>query len=263
LRGTVLRLRKLRTGSLEGVLDFYALLPGGAEKGLWPRVSYHELRDEGQDLRAKVASMTLATFAKAAAGETLDTTIWSRFVQPSALVWFASEADRERVTAAVRDAAITAAKLATALGPSAAPEDLFWRTLFRATYRAEFRVEPRGREGAILEAHAAHFDGLLTAALRAGGVAVQQEGDSLHPMLAPAARKRIQRWWRVRRHLGKPLNLARLVRATGTFEGAARYGAWKVQRHTGVAVDITPWREKHPILAAPGVLWHVWRSRRR
>src|SRR5687767_5169774 len=32
----------LRTGSLEGVLDFYVLLPGEIERGLWPRVSYHE-----------------------------------------------------------------------------------------------------------------------------------------------------------------------------------------------------------------------------
>ena len=63
--------------------------------------------------------------------------------------------------------------------------------------------------------------------------------------------------------MGKALNVARLVRATTTFEGAARYGAWKVERHTGVAVEMTPWRERHPVLAAPGVLWQVWRARKR
>ena len=252
----------LRTGSLEGVLDFYVLLPGGVETGIWPRVSYHEWHDQGLDLRAKVASMTLATFASAAAGGTLDTTIWSRFVQPSALVWHASAADRERVTQAVQQAAITAAKLAVALGPPAAAEEVFWRTLFRATYRAELRIEPRGREDTILKAHAAHFDGLLPAALLAGGVAVTRNGDELRPLLAPAERSRIKRWWRGRRRLGKPLNIIRLVRAIGTFEGAARYAAWKVERHTGVAVEVTPWREKHPLLAAPGVLWRVWRKRR-
>jgi hypothetical protein len=30
----------LRTGSLEGVLDYYVLLPGEPETGLGPRVSY-------------------------------------------------------------------------------------------------------------------------------------------------------------------------------------------------------------------------------
>lgn len=68
----------LRTGELEGVLDFYVLLPGPREGGIWPRVSYHEWTFAGHDLRAKVATMTLATFRAAAAGQTLDTTIWAR-----------------------------------------------------------------------------------------------------------------------------------------------------------------------------------------
>ena len=32
----------LRTGSLEGVLDFYVLLPGPQRERIWPRVSYRE-----------------------------------------------------------------------------------------------------------------------------------------------------------------------------------------------------------------------------
>jgi len=51
------------------------------------------------------------------------------------------------------------------------------------------------------------------------------------------------------------------VRAAGTFDGAARYAAWKIERHTGVAVEVTPFRERHPLLAAPGVLWRIWRGR--
>jgi len=27
-------------------------------------------------------------------------------------------------------------------------------------------------------------------------------------------------------------------------------------------VAVTPFREKHPVLAAPGVLWALWRHRR-
>ena len=77
----------LRTGSLEGVLDFYVLTDGPVERGIWPRVSYHEWETQGTVLRAKVATMTLATFEAAAAGLLVDTTIWARFVPPSALVW--------------------------------------------------------------------------------------------------------------------------------------------------------------------------------
>jgi len=43
-----------------------------------------------------VATMTLATFARAARGEARDTTIWARFVQPSALAWARDEASAAR-----------------------------------------------------------------------------------------------------------------------------------------------------------------------
>ncbi len=252
----------LRTGQLEGVLDFYVLLPGPPESGIWPRVSYHEWDHGGTTLRAKVATMTLATFQRAAAGDLLDTTIWARFVQPSALAWTCDEATAGELRSAIAAAAITAARLAVALGPAEGAAEDYWRALFRATYRAEFRVERPGRESAILSANAAHFDGLLPVALEAAGIAVERNGDRLAPQLSPAERARIQRWWHRRRRLGKPYNLVRLVRASTTFEGAARYAAWKVERHTGVPVKLTPWRERHPILAAPAVLWQVWRARR-
>ena len=104
----------LRTGELEGVLDYYLLLPGPPERGLWPRVSYHEWTFEGTDLRAKVATMTLARFAEAAGGTMLDATIWARFVQPSALVWCKDEAVRAQVIDALGNAAKVAARLAVA-----------------------------------------------------------------------------------------------------------------------------------------------------
>lgn len=253
----------LRTGSLEGVLDFYVLLPGPRETGLWPRVSYRELGHEGHTLRAKIATMNLATFAAAADGETLDTTIWARFVQPVALAWSRGSDAADGVVAAIAAAARTAGRLAAAAGPARGAEQDYWQALFRATYRAEFRVEPPGREQSILAANPAHFDGLLALAWRESGIEFARERDELEPKLSAGQRARILRWWRRRRRVGKVLNLTRLVRATTTFEGGMRYAAWKVERHTGVPVKVTPMREKFPLLAAPGVLWQLWRARRR
>ncbi|MEW9854693.1 hypothetical protein [Novosphingobium sp. M1R2S20] len=253
----------LRTHSLEGVLDFYVLTQGPVETGIWPRVSYHEWETEGQVLRAKVATMTLATFAAAASGKLVDTTIWARFVQPSALVWSRDVSASHAIQGAVARAARTAARLAVALGPFSGTADVYWRALFRATYAAEFRVEKAGREDSILSANRAHFDGLLPLALTAEGIAYTRgTGDVLQPQMPTAERRKAQRWWKRRQRLGKPYNLMRLVRASTTFEGAARYAAWKIERHTGVAVPLTPWREKHPVLAAPAVLWQVWRAKR-
>nr|WP_238401687.1 hypothetical protein [Altererythrobacter sp. C41] len=253
----------LRTGELEGVLDFYLLLPGSQAERIWPRVSYHEWEHEGHVLRAKVARMAFATFVRAAEGESRDTTIWARFVQPSALVWLATEEWRPRVVSAIAGAAQTAARLAAALGPESGTAGDYWRALFRATYQAEFRVEKPGREDSILSVNAAHFEGLLPLAWEAQGIPFARDGERLAPRLSTTARRRILSWWARRRRFGKPLNLARLVKASTTFDGAARYAAWKIERHTGVPVAITPWRERHPVLAAPGVLFRVWRARRR
>ena len=251
----------LRTGSLEGVLDFYVLLPGARERGMWPRVGYREFSLNGTVLRAKIATMTLATFAAAARDETLDTTIWTRFVQPSAIPWVADDTARDMVRGAVAAAAVTAARYAAALGPERAQAADYWRALFRATYAAELRVEAKGREENILAVNGSHLGQLLPAAWQAGGIVFAVDGEVLHPRLAEPERRRLLARWRRRQRLGKPINVARLVRAAFTFDGAAEYGAWKIERHTGVHVPLTPWRRRHPVLAAPGVLWRVWRAR--
>jgi hypothetical protein len=261
----------LRTGDLDGVMDFYVLTAGPrpgwrglAGRLLWPDVSYHEIALDGRVLRAKVAAMTLAQFQRAVRGRGVDTTIWTRFVQPSALVWTAAPAVGPAVIDAVAEAARTAARFAAALGPAEGPPGAYWSALFQQTYAAEFRVEKGGREQSILAFDAARYDRLLVACWREAGLLDPAETASelVRPALEPEERRRIRAAWTLRRRLGKPLNFARLIKAAFTFEGAARYAAWKIERHTGLAVPLTPWRERHPVLAAPGVLWRLWRARR-
>lgn len=254
----------LRTKSLDGVLDFYILLPGDQAERIWPRVSYQEREEaDGTILRAKIATMALSTFAKAASGELLDTTIWARFVQPCALVWQADDAARARVIAAIGAAAQTAARLAAALGPPSGSAEDYWRALFRATYKAEFRVEKAGRENDILSVNQAHFAGLLPLAWEAGGIAFRVEGERLTPNLTARERGATLAWWKRRERMGKTLNFTRLIKASTTFEGAARYAAWKIERHTGMPVEVTPFREKLPLLAAPSVLWALRKHRKK
>jgi hypothetical protein len=261
----------LRTGDLDGVLDFYVLTPAATGtplrrlglRWLWPDVSFHEIAVGARTLRAKVATMPLATFARAARGGLTDTTIWTRFVQPAACAWSADAAIRQRVIEAVADAAVTAARFAAVLGPRAAAPLDYWAALFRHTYRAELRVEAPGRERAILDVAPSRYQELLTLAWAAGGTGFDRKGAWLQPRIDPAERRRLTRAWRRRARAGKPLNVARLVKAAFTFEGAARYGLWKVKRHTGVDLPLTPFRERHPVLAAPGVFWRVMRERSR
>ncbi len=259
----------LRTGDLDGVMDFYVLTGqprtgwrGALGRVLWPDVSYHEIEHDGRMLRAKVASMTLDQFALAARGGEMDTTIWTRFVQPSALVWSSAPDVEPVVIDAVAEAAHSAARFAAALGPPEGAPDAYWAALFQQTYRAEFRVEKGGRERSILAFEPERYDRLLVACWREQGLLDIVSRGAVQPNMTHAARDRFALAWRRRRRLGKPLNLARLVKAAFTFEGAARYAAWKIERHTGLTVPLTPWRERHPVLAAPGVLWQLWRLQR-
>lgn len=260
----------LRTGDLSGVLDFYVLtereprrgLKGLVNRILAPEVSYREAGEGPEALRAKIATLTLRQFLISAHGRRADTTIWTRFAQPAALVWSRDAAAAEAARSAVALCAATASRFAAALGPAIGEPDDYWRALFRRTYRAELRVEAAGRENSLIDLHPGRYAAILEPAWRAAGVAHERQGEALAPRLG---RHRIGlRWgWSLRQALGKPLNVARLIKAAFTFDGAARYAAWKIERHTGVDIELTPWRERHPILAAPGVLWQVARARRK
>lgn len=252
----------LRTADMDGVLDFYVLRrPGtasGASRHIWPDVSYHEVAVGGRLIRAKVATMDRDTFARAAAGDTRDTTIWARFVQPVALIWTAGADVHDAIVRAIADAAVTAARFAALHGPAGGPPGNYWRALFRATYATEFRVEAVGREDQILAYDRARYDRLLPLAWSAGEIGFVARDDALHPTLTPAQRRALSRRWARARRWGKKLNVLRLFKAAFTFDGATRYALWKIERHTGLALPLTPFRERHPVLAAPGVLWQLW-----
>lgn len=247
----------LRTGDLTGILDFYRLtrdphrrgVRGLVEHMLWPEVSYHEVLVDGRLLRAKVATLPLAVFRRAAAGRTLDTTIWARFVQPTQLVWSSDAQAAAEAALAVSGAVVTAARYAAALGPQEGPAEAFWTALFRKTYAAEFRVESTDRADTVMASATERYAALLPLAWRDGGVALDGDAARLRPM------KRGLPGWTLVSLAGKPLNIARLAKAAFTFEGAARYAAWKVQRHTGIEIPVTPFAERYPLLAAPGAWW--------
>jgi O-acetylhomoserine/O-acetylserine sulfhydrylase-like pyridoxal-dependent enzyme len=63
----------------------------------------------------------------------------------------------------------------------------------------------------------------------------------------------------LRRACGKALNALRLAKAAFTFEGGADYIAWKIERHSGVALELADWHRRHPLLAAPALLWRLRR----
>ena len=188
------------------------------------------------------------------ADQSIDTTLWARFCQPARSVWQRSAADGERVTAAIGAAVATASRWAAAHGPQQGRAEQFWSALFARTYATEIRVEKTDRSQGIVDADAARYARLLPLAWRAAGLAFEVTGNGeLRPALDAPARQHLQQRWTSRELWGKPLNLLRLTKAAFTFDGAMDYVAWKIERHSGVRIEVKPWQRRFPLLAAPGL----------
>ena len=263
----------LRTRDLDGVIDFYVLVDSlrgwyGPQRrwaalangALPPNVAYLEWPHAGRTLRTKYAVLSLTQFRNGVGGEGIDTTLWARFAQPAALAWSRDVAAVESATEAVASAVSTAARWAALLGPDRAPARAYWDALFARTYAAELRVETAQRASSIVAHAEARYAGLLPLAWQAAGISYEVRGDELKPRCSSEERARAERDWSRRAGLGKPLNLLRLVKAAWTFDGGADYLAWKVERHSGVRVELSDWQRQHPVLSAPRILWKLWRK---
>ena len=261
----------LRTGDLEGVLDFYILveslrgwhpsaLAAFGNHLLPPNVGYHEWVFEGRPLRAKVAVLRLDQFQQGVAGSGLDTTLWARFAQPARLIWSRDSAAAAAAAAAVAKAVVTASRWAALLGPEQGLAKEYWDAVFARTYAAELRVEKSTRAASLAAHDPQRYEQALCLGWQLAGAGFTQDAAGrLKPDVEAEERTKAEHAWARRARWGKPLNLLRLTKSVFTFAGGADYVAWKVERHSGYRIPLTDWQRRHPLLAAPKVLWTLWR----
>jgi hypothetical protein len=230
---------KLHHGPLARTLN--RLLP--------PNVYYIEEEFEGGRVAAKYAVVTLDQFERLVSRDTLHPYFWARFAQPTMILWAADGAVRRRVQQALGEAVATMIREVLPLMPAGWTAATLWRRAFAETYRTELRAERGDQAGRLYDAFAARYD-------RATEALCQSVGDA-----APAAAKRrAGSRWRERRALGKLLSVLRLLKASFTFEDGAAYLVWKIRRHSGVEVELTPWQRRHPILASSVLAWRLYRA---
>lgn len=262
----------LRSGIDEDtLLDFYIIVRRQAD---WPRsrlacianavmppnVEYQELKVAGRTMRAKVAILSLTQLHALTGFSAVNTTVWARFSQPVRLVWQNNAQAEQVITQCIVRANVTAAKWAALLGPDKASPIAFWNALYASTYKAELRVENGQRSNSLVEANLDRYRHMLLPCWHIAGINFEQDASSVAPILSVQQKEKAQRQWRLRAGLGRPLNILRLIKAVYTFKGSARYAAWKVRRHSGIEIVLSPFAEKHPLLAAPPVLWKLWRG---
>lgn len=251
----------LREQDIEGkIVDLYLLADNYAKlhrspiarvlnRLLPPNVYYIEESFECRRVAAKYAIVTLDQFERLVSRHILQPYFWARFAQPAVVLWTADDAVRRRVQQALGEAVSTMLCETLPLMPAGWGPAALWQRAFAETYRTELRAERNAQAERLYRAFAARYDSATEALCRSVGAA------------APAAvRKRATSRWRRRRVLGKLLSVLRLLKASFTFEDGAMYLAWKIRRHSGVEVKLTPWQRRHPILASSVLAWRLYRA---
>lgn len=232
-----------------------------------PNVYYLEVAYEDKILRAKYALLTLSQFEKGTTAQRLHPYLWARFAQPVALKITAEGTAREEVTArvseALANAAVTTASEAVALLPEAFGVEDLWAGAFSATYRTELRAEKPGRALSIVRTNQAYYNE-LTPLVLASVPGVERDDlkgeQRYYATITRLGGLRAGAKWILRRFWGKLLSVARLMKAAFTFNGGARYIAWKIERHSGHHIEVKPWMERHPILAALTLFFRLYKK---
>jgi hypothetical protein len=215
-----------------------------------PNVYFIETPFADRTVSAKYALLTLEQFERLVTQRTLEPYFWARFAQPTVVLWAREPAIRERVTQALATAVMTTAReTLDLLEPSPGPESV-WARAFCEAYRTELRAETAERGIALYRAFPTRYDTITRI--------IDVEHDPSTEVLE--RRRSAERKWRRRRIVGKTLSVLRLLKSAFTFEDGPTYLLWKIERHSGVRFELTPWQKRHPILASSTLFWRLYRA---
>lgn len=214
-----------------------------------PNVFYREIRANGAVIRIKLAVISLADFTDGIL-RWFHSYLWGRFAQPVRILHARDEAVRAEFHGLLAQAVLTLLRTTIpALQDKLNDAETVWARALSLSYSAEYRPEPETKAADLVLHHLADYTGLLDASLPALGDILRREGESSYLRLCDAetGRKTLLDWRR-RRRLGRILSVLRLMKAVLTFSDSVDYAAWKINRHSGVEIEVTPRLRRYPIL---------------
>jgi len=136
-----------------------------------------------------------------------------------------------------------------------------WSSGLTLTYSAELRPEREAQASAHVQRDREDYVRLTRSALPALKHLVEPlAGGRLRRVSGTVEARRLRRLWKLRRVQGRILSILRLMKAAFTFSGGIDYAAWKIERHSGVHVDVTPELRRRPIWGGCKILWKLIRT---
>lgn len=265
----------LRTGdALDGLVDLYVVidyyhkaygkaLPALFNRLLPPNVYYLEVEVDGRRVRSKYAVISMRDLQRGTSTRWFHSYLWGRFSQPCGLLYSRDAETGQQVHRALAQALLTFLTRVLPVLPERLECAAIWQQGLALSYRAELRAEKPERALHLYEAWQDHYRAATSLAMEALPFEVQREQleSRQYYTVRIARRTRVlsRAGWLLRRLQGKLLSLLRLMKATFTFQGGMDYIAWKLERHTGVPVEVSPKVRRHPLIYGWGLLWRLYR----
>jgi hypothetical protein len=263
-----------RTGNDRGIFDLYVLVDSYqrfyrrhaaalANRVLPPNVFALEIAGIGGPLRAKYAVLSLADLKRRTSKRAFHSYFWGRLAQPVGLLYASDAGVAAEVHAALADAVRTFLARAVPLvhGPIDAPT--LWRRGLALSYAAELRAERPESVERLYDFNAEYYEAITRVVLTNLPwclECVPDAGTARYRIRIPTATRGVARaGWVLRCAAGKVLSVLRLCKGFFTFEGALDYVRWKIERHSGVRLELSPRARRHVLVAGWVVAWRVYR----
>lgn len=261
--------------ALDGLVDLYLVVndygkaygkpfPAFFNWLLPPNVYYLEVEVNGSLVRTKYAVISMRDLQRGTSPRWFHSYLWGRFSQPCGLLYSRSEETGRRVQRALAQAVVTFLTRALPALPERLDTAEIWQLGLALSYRAELRAEKPERAVHLYESWRDHYQAVTCLAMRELPFVVeleQQPSRLLYHVSIPQHTRMLSRLgWLLRRIQGKLLSLLRLMKSTFTFQGGIDYIAWKLERHTGVPIEVTPNMRRHPLLYSWGLVWRLYRQ---
>jgi len=261
----------------DGVVDFYVVVDNYSNAyqehylryfNTWlpPNVFYLEVSAQNRIFRAKYAVISMAEFEK---GNQywFHSYLWARFAQPVRLIYFRDEIIRQRIYNSLAHAVVAFLRpTIEALGSCVVTAEEIWVKGLTLTYAAELRPERESRARQLTELNLDEYRHMTECALPSLAGMLEElpqehqvQGIGYRCLADDSERRRSLRHWQLRRWQGRVLSVLRLTKATFTFRDCIDYAAWKIERHTGVNIEVTPRLRRHPVLFGCKVFWKLFR----
>ena len=265
----------LRSGDpYDGLVDLYLIVDkyrganSGWIKAAWnwmlpPNVFYAEFPHGERMIRCKYAILSLADLEKGTSPHWFHSYLWGRFSQPTAVAWCRDAAARETVENSLAQSVTTFMNRVLPSLPAQGSVQSLWSGGLQLSYSAELRVESPSRTRELFEANKAYYQQVtrVSAALLEYPLNISTTAASMDYLAQiPSSRRLISRaGWKIRTVQGKLLSLARLIKALFTFDGGLDYIAWKLERHSGVHIEIPGRVRRYPLIFIWGLFLDLYR----